>query len=323
MAKTKGKRLLVLARAKLNLTLDVLGRRGDGYHELESVVHSVDLYDSVAIGSTTAYPLAREGSEIGVTLVCEHPLVPRGHDNLAVRAAVAFARDTQVGASIWIEIKKQIPVAAGLGGGSADAAAVLLGLNELWGIGLGQDDLSRIGASVGADVPFLITGGSAVIRGIGERVEPLPALEDLWFVMVVPPRTISTAEAYEAFDRSGGANEVEGDRGESVRASPAMIDAVKSRDLRRIAAGLSNDLECVATGLVPAIAEAEHALLEAGALGVGMSGSGPAVFGLAEDEAAARRIRRAVRGKHGLTFACRSAVQGPDLMDLKRWRTFD
>ncbi|MFZ5925030.1 MAG: 4-(cytidine 5'-diphospho)-2-C-methyl-D-erythritol kinase [Bacillota bacterium] len=327
MSKTKSKRMFILARAKLNLTLDILGRRPDGYHELESVVQSIDLYDGVAVGSTAARPIMHDGAEIGVTLDCEHPLVPRGHENLVVRAAIAMARYTRVGASVWIDMKKQIPVAAGLGGGSADAAAVLLGLNEMWGLGLSGAELARIGETVGADVPFCITGGSGVIRGKGERVEPLPALENVWFVVVVPPCTISTAEAYAAFDKMGstgaGAGAVKGYSHGVARATPAMIEAVAAGDLKRIAAGLANDLEEVATSMVPAIAEAKRALLEAGALGAGMSGSGPAVFGVAENEKAARQIRRALREKYDTTFVCCSTARGLERVELRQRIRYD
>lgn len=320
MAKAKSKRVFVLARAKLNLALDILGRRPDGYHELESVVQSIDLYDGVAVGSTAARPIMRDGAEIGVTLDCEHPLVPRGHENLAVRAAITLARHTRVAASVWIDMKKQTPVAAGLGGGSADAAAVLLGLNEMWGLGLSDAELAAIGATVGADVPFCITGGSAVIRGKGERVEPLPALENVWFVVVVPPGTIRTAEAYAAFDEMDGTGAgAAKERSQGVvHAARTMIEAVAARALERIAAGLANDLEEAATSMVPAIAEAKRALLEAGALGAGMSGSGPAVFGVAEDEEAARRIRRALRETYDTTFVCCSTASGLERVEIRQ-----
>lgn len=322
MARTEGKRLLIVARAKLNLTLDILGRRPDGYHELESVVQSIDLYDGIALGSTPAHPVSGRGRELGVTLACQDPLVPLGHENLAFKAALALSRFAGVGAAVWVDIKKRIPVGAGLGGGSADAAAVLLGLNELWGLGLDEAELAKIGETVGADVPFCLTGGTGVIRGKGEQVEKLPALENLWFVVVVPEDRISTAEAYAAYDQLAGEG-ADGGRSDAGRATPAMLEAVAARDVRRIAAGLANDLGRAAATMVPEVEKAKQALLDAGALGVGMSGSGPAVFGIAEDEKAARQIRRVVREEYDTTFVCCSAPTGLERIPVRQWRRYN
>ncbi|MGE5573946.1 MAG: 4-(cytidine 5'-diphospho)-2-C-methyl-D-erythritol kinase [Bacteroidota bacterium] len=318
MARTEGRRLLIVARAKLNLTLEILGRRPDGYHELESVVQSIDMYDGVALGSTPARPVSGRGRELGVTLACQDPRVPLGHENLAFKAALALSRFTGLGAAVWVDIRKRIPVGAGLGGGSADAAAVLVGLNELWGLGLDATELARIGETVGADVPFCLTGGTGVIRGKGEQVEALPALQNLWFVVVVPEDRISTAEAYAAYDRLAG-----DEPGGAGRATPEMLAAIAARDVGRIAAGLANDLERAATGMVPEIQEAKQALLDAGATGVGMSGSGPAVFGIAEDEKAARRMRRIVRETYDTTFVCCSAPGGLERIPVRQSRRYN
>lgn len=318
MARTEGRRLLIVARAKLNLTLEILGRRPDGYHELESVVQSIDMYDGVALGSTPARPVSGRGREVGVTLACQDPRVPLGHENLAFKAALALSRFTGLGAAVWVDIRKRIPVGAGLGGGSADAAAVLVGLNELWGLGLDATELARIGETVGADVPFCLTGGTGVIRGKGEQVEALPALQNLWFVVVVPEDRISTAEAYAAYDRLAG-----DEPGGAGRATPEMLAAIAARDVGRIAAGLANDLERAATGMVPEIQEAKQALLDAGATGVGMSGSGPAVFGIAEDEKAARQMRRIVRETYDTTFVCCSAPGGLERIPVRQSRRYN
>ncbi|MGE5585293.1 MAG: 4-(cytidine 5'-diphospho)-2-C-methyl-D-erythritol kinase [Bacillota bacterium] len=318
MARTEGRRLLIVARAKLNLTLEILGRRPDGYHELESVVQSIDMYDGVALGSTQARPVSGRGRELGVTLACQDPRVPLGHENLAFKAALALSRFTGLGAAVWVDIRKRIPVGAGLGGGSADAAAVLVGLNELWGLGLDATELARVGETVGADVPFCLTGGTGVIRGKGEQVEALPALQNLWFVVVVPEDRISTAEAYAAYDRLAG-----DEPGGAGRATPEMLAAIAARDVGRIAAGLANDLERAATGMVPEIQEAKQALLDAGATGVGMSGSGPAVFGIAEDEKAARRMRRIVRETYDTTFVCCSAPGGLERIPVRQSRRYN
>ncbi|NPV53713.1 MAG: 4-(cytidine 5'-diphospho)-2-C-methyl-D-erythritol kinase [Firmicutes bacterium] len=185
--------ILLAARAKVNLTLDILGRRPDGYHEIESLMQSVDLADIVRVS---------DGGP-GIEIWSDSPDVPADSTNLAAKAALALA--TSCGARLGargarIQIHKRIPVAAGLAGGSADAAATLLGLNELWGLGLQASELVEIGARVGADVPFCLTGGTAVARGKGEFIEQLPPLEGAWFVLVVPQIKVSTADVYRQFD---------------------------------------------------------------------------------------------------------------------------
>ena len=234
------------AHAKVNLTLEVLGMRPDGYHELRSVVTTIPLHDDVELLDAPAGEMTVEMSGDGM----EVPHVPC-EENLAVRAARALAAAAGVSRGVHIRIVKRIPVGAGLGGGSADAAAVLNGLNELWGLGLPKDRLCEIGAEVGSDVPALVLGGMVLMEGRGERVAGGPRLSrpfDESFVLRVPPINVSTARVYAEFRPE---------------------DCGKFR----------NDLQPAACRLYPAIAET-IAEMEAEGLGdVQMTGSGSAVFG--------------------------------------------
>ena len=234
------------AHAKVNLTLEVLGMRPDGYHELRSVVTTIPLHDDVELLDAPAGEMTVEMSGDGM----EVPHVPC-EENLAVRAARALAAAAGVSRGVYIRIVKRSPVGAGLGGGSADAAAVLNGLNELWGLGLPKDRLCEIGAEVGSDVPALVLGGMVLMEGRGERVAGGPRLSrpfDESFVLRVPPINVSTARVYAEFRPE---------------------DCGKFR----------NDLQPAACRLYPAIAET-IAEMEAEGLGdVQMTGSGSAVFG--------------------------------------------
>ena len=246
------------AHAKVNLTLEVLGTRPDGYHELRSVVTTIPLHDDVELLDAPAGEMTVEMSGDGM----EVPHVPC-EENLAVRAARALAAAAGVSRGVHIRIVKRIPVGAGLGGGSADAAAVLNGLNELWGMGLPKERLCEIGAEVGSDVPALVLGGMVLMEGRGERVRPMVrrarpttggsrscATESEWsrFVLRIPPVCASTARVYAEFRPE---------------------DCGKCR----------NDLQPAACRLYPAIAET-IAEMEAEGLGdVQMTGSGSAVFG--------------------------------------------
>lgn len=236
----------VEAHAKINLTLEVLGTRPDGYHELRSIVAGIPLHDDVELLDAPAGEVTAEMVGDGM----EVPFVPN-EKNLAVRAARAFAAAAGVSRGVRIRIVKRIPAGAGLGGGSADAAAVLNGLNVLWGLGLPKERLCEIGAEVGSDVPALVLGGVVLMEGRGERVrEQRPATPILWsrFVLRIPPVNASTARVYAEFRDE--------DRG-------------KCR----------NDLQPAACRLYPIIAETLAEMEAEGLEDVQMSGSGSAVFG--------------------------------------------
>ncbi|MBC7324582.1 MAG: 4-(cytidine 5'-diphospho)-2-C-methyl-D-erythritol kinase, partial [Moorella sp. (in: Bacteria)] len=235
-----------------------LGLRSDGYHELETIMQTLRLHDRLSFSAAPQ----------GISLVCDHPEVPAGEDNLICRAAKLLTAYTGNNYGAVIRLQKNIPVAAGLAGGSADGAAALRGLNRLWGLGLSAGELVSLGARLGADVPFCLAGGTALARGKGEVLYPLPGLGGLGVVLVKPPFGVSTARAYRLYDQMGG-----GPRPDHQ----AMMAAVAKKDVRAIGRLLANVFENVAASLHPEIREIKKALLEAGTLGASLSGSGPTV----------------------------------------------
>jgi len=282
--------LIVAAPAKLNLHLRVLGRRPDGYHELDSLFHTVGLADEVRLED------AEDGPE-GVTLTCSDKSL-EGPDNLAVRAARALldhlsrAGHPAAGRGVRIHVEKRIPAGAGLGGGSSDAAAVLRGLNRLWGLGFSQETLAGIGAGVGSDVPFFIYGGAARVRGRGERVTPEGAREGAWCLLVHPGVAVSTGAVYAAWDKARGASGLTARAGAPIM-SPAPEGAESEADASAAPVEApANDLEAAACRVAPEIGKALTALREAGGREARMTGSGAAVFSLAGSRAELEETRR-------------------------------
>ena len=273
--------MTVEAHAKVNFTLEVFGKRADGYHALRSVVMPISLADTLDVEVTDDGLIT---SDTGYD------------DDLCVKAARVLrqcqdvrreTKDVRLGAAI--RVTKRIPAGGGLGGGSADAAAVLRALNELWKIGLTREELAEVGAQVGSDVPALVMGGPVVMEGRGERVEDLRLKTgDLNLVLVNPGVHSSTKEVYADCE----ARSLDG---EDLTAK--MVVALKSGDLGRIAAALMNDLQPPAVKQHPEIADALVSLRTAGVVGAMMSGSGSSVFGLVADEAAAQRISRELNAK--------------------------
>lgn len=288
----EGQRVTVRARAKVNLGLEVLGRRADGYHELRSLLWAIDLADQVTLEATAE----------GIVVQCGAPGVPENADNLAWRAAELMRRQLGVDAGVRIKIDKVIPVAAGLGGGSADAAAVLVGLGPLWGVRLSRPRLRALATELGMDVPFFLQEGPAVAFGRGEQLRAVPAPRAVALVLVNPGVPLATRDVYAALrpdDFTSGAR---------VRALVA--------GLRDGAAGLAarvfNGLEGAALRLWPGLAEVREALGRAGALAAVMSGSGPTVIGIAPSRPAAFRIQKAVARRGWRTWVTRT-VAGPAL----------
>ena len=249
------------AYAKINLTLDVLGRRADGYHELATVMQTVDLYDTICL---------TESTDDQVHLACDRAELNNA-DNLVVRAAQLVRQRLAIRRGIRLELRKCIPMAAGLGGGSSDASAVLLALQKWWQLPLTTDDLLEMAAALGSDVPFFLSGGLALCEGRGERVKPLvphwPAALR-WFVLVKPAIAVSTAAVFGSLPTS--------DYGDSTH-SRAVCEALEEgRELN--ANDLHNDLARGVLERYPAVARARKDLLSAGAELVRLSGSGPTLF---------------------------------------------
>ena len=288
--------LRLLAPAKLNLYLRVLGRRPDGYHVLDTVFERLDLADELTFDPHPS----------GLLLHCSDPSLSCGEDNLILRAArlLQQATGTQLGARI--HLVKRIPVAAGLGGGSSDAAATLLGLNRLWDIGLNQSTLLGLAAQLGSDVPFfLLDAPFAVGRGRGDQCEAVLAPATLAHVLVVPPVQLATREVYAGFDQtlqqrhvdpSTGARDrilssVEGFDLTAPKPSSTMVrHALRNGSLSELATGLWNDLEPEAIRRCPVIATSQLHLRALDCLGTRVSGSGPSVFGLCRDVSHAHAI---------------------------------
>jgi 4-diphosphocytidyl-2-C-methyl-D-erythritol kinase len=273
------------APAKLNLTLDILGRRPDGYHELQMVMQSVSLCDDVRVRET-------EGQ--GLSVCCDQPELPSGPENLAWRAAEAFFQAVGLRRGMEISLTKRIPAQAGLAGGSADAAAVLRGLRALLAPELPLRELERIGARVGSDVPFCVRGGTALAEGRGERLTPLPALPPCWIVLCKPSFGLSTPALFGRV------------RAEALERRPdlaAVRAALEAGSLEGVAARLCNVFEEVLTPDEKREIRAIRRRLEScGALGGAMSGSGPTVFGLFADAAAARGAAAALGADYSQTF---------------------
>jgi 4-diphosphocytidyl-2-C-methyl-D-erythritol kinase len=268
----------VLAPAKINVFLRVLGRRDDGYHDIESLILPVSLSDELSIRDTDG--------PWQVTAVGHGPLdVPADEPNLVSIAARALGERCGGSRGLEIGVSKRIPVAAGLGGGSADAAATLLALNELWSCRLSREELMAIGAEVGSDIPALVHGGPVVVRGRGDIIEPA-RVAPTWWVLRPQDFPVSSAAAYGWWDE-------EGSTGADAR---TLLEAARVGRVEELAGLLFNDLEPIVVRRHPQVEEAKRALMLAGALDAVMSGSGPTVAGLARDERHAGEIAAAVPG---------------------------
>ncbi|MFG1776293.1 4-(cytidine 5'-diphospho)-2-C-methyl-D-erythritol kinase [Micromonospora sp. NPDC049051] len=265
--------------AKVNLHLGVGPLRPDGYHELNTVYHAISIHDELTARRGDTLTLTMEGEGAGVLALDD--------TNLAIRAARALAGYAGVPPHARLHLRKQIPLAGGLAGGSADAAAALVACDTLWGTGLSRDELARIAADLGSDVPFLIHGGTALGTGRGETVSPVLARPTTWhWVVAVADSGLSTPVAYRELDRLRAA----GAAGEPLGSTDALFAALRQRDPRVLAAALGNDLQDAALAMRPSLAETLKAGEAAGALAGIVSGSGPTCVFLAADAADAARI---------------------------------
>lgn len=267
------------ALAKINLGLDVLGRRENGYHDVRMVMQSIYLYDDVKIEKTAA-----PGIEVRSNL----KFLPTGDGNIAYKAAQVLQEEFGIEEGIRITLNKHIPVAAGLAGGSSNAAAVLFGMNRLFHLGLSQKELMERGVRLGADVPYCIMRGTVLAEGIGEELSVLPAMPKCTVLIAKPPISVSTKVVYEALDSK------------EIEVHPdidGIIEGLKEGSLRKVASCMGNVLEDVTIPMHPVIEEIKQEMKDAGALNAMMSGSGPTVFGLFENRGAAREAQRRIREK--------------------------
>ena len=255
------------AYGKINLSLDVLGRRENGYHDVSMVMQTVDLYDVIT--------LRKLSDRDGIILTTDVDNIPLDEGNIVYKAIKLIKEEYGINIGVSADIKKHLPVAAGMGGGSADAAAALRGMNTLFELGLKSERLEELGVRLGADVPFLIKGGIALAEGIGEKLTALPAFPDCSLVIVKPDISVSTKEVYEAFDSLT----------EVVHPDiKKLTDSLGKEDLRYIVKLLGNVLEDVTIKKHGIIDEIKRLLVENGAVFSMMTGSGPTVFGIFENE---------------------------------------
>jgi 4-diphosphocytidyl-2-C-methyl-D-erythritol kinase len=282
------------AAAKINLALLVGARRDDGFHEVLSVMQAVGLWDDLEVA------IADEGFGLEV----EGEGLPPDESNLVLVAARELARRSLGLPGVRFRLRKGIPIAAGLGGGSADGAAALLALDKLWRLHLPAVNLQVMATEIGSDVPFCLSGGSQVGTGRGERLRAAPARGTLWWVVAIDSEGLGTAPVYQRYDELGLASPL-GDRRPSE-----LLEALAAGDVERIGASLANDLEPAAFDLHPALEAGKDKLLEAGAVGAVMSGSGPTLLALARDEEHAGQVAGAVRPAFARVEVARGPVPG-------------
>lgn len=257
--------VVMTANAKINLSLDVLRKREDGYHELRMIMQSVELHDTVIL----------ESGGTDIQIECNSRWVPKNADNIACRAAAIFMEKCGIIRGLKIKIVKRIPVAAGMAGGSADAAAVLKGLNRMFSVGLDTHELMDLGKQIGADVPYCITGGTMLAEGIGELLTPLKRFSGINLVILKPQIGVSTAWAFKNLDLGKPMDKPD---------TELLINAVENGDVIGVASNMRNVLESVTIPRFGVVNDAKEKLVELGALGSMMSGSGPSVFGIFEDK---------------------------------------
>jgi 4-diphosphocytidyl-2-C-methyl-D-erythritol kinase len=257
-------KLYIKAMGKINLSLDVVGKRPDGYHDLKMIMQTVELHDDIYISK----------ADNGISVMCEHSLVPEGESNLAYKAAKALCEYTGQSLGVQISISKNIPVAAGMAGGSSDAAAVLKGMNQLFSLGLDINVLKEIGNKLGADVPYCLCGGTMLAEGTGNILTPLTEFSDVNLVLIKPKIEVSTAWVFKNYNNADVITRPDTD---------LLINALEHGNLRAVGENMANVLESVTIKTYPVIEEIKNDLLAYGALGSLMSGSGPTVFGVFDD----------------------------------------
>ncbi|WP_352427001.1 4-(cytidine 5'-diphospho)-2-C-methyl-D-erythritol kinase [Bacillus sp. FSL K6-2865] len=279
-------RILEKAPAKINLSLDVTSKRPDGYHEVEMIMTTIDLADRIEL---------TEQPENVIRVASHNRFVPDDQRNLAYQAAKLLKERFQVKKGVSIMITKVIPVAAGLAGGSSDAAATLRGLNRLWDLKLSVEELAELGAEIGSDVSFCVYGGTALATGRGEKIRHISAPPHCWVVLAKPTIGVSTAEVYRRLN-------LQQVRHPDVQ---AMIDAIEEKSFQKVCGQLGNVLESVTLSLHPEVAMIKNQMKRFGADAVLMSGSGPTVFGLVQYESKVQRIYNGLRGFCDQVYAVR------------------
>lgn len=270
-------KLELKALGKVNLGLDILGRKENGYHEVRMVMQTVYLYDRVILERSITP---------GITVETNLKFLPVNENNIAYRAADLMRKEFGINEGIKIILDKHIPVAAGMAGGSANAAAVLFGMNRMYGLGLSEEELKKRGVGLGADVPYCIMRGTVLAEGIGEKLTPLPSVPKCYVLIAKPPLSASTETVYEKYDALSRVEHPDID---------GIIKGLSDADIHQVAASMGNVLEQVMLKEYPIIGQIKQAMLDLGAMGALMSGSGPTVFGLFESRSAAKTAARKIK----------------------------
>lgn len=272
-------KLELKALAKINLGLDVLGRRENGYHDVKMVMQTIHLYDEVILEKT---------KESGIHLETNLSYLPVDENNIAYKAAKMLQEEFEIPEGIRIQLKKYIPVAAGMAGGSTNAAAVLFGMNRMYHLGLTEQQLKDRGVKLGADVPYCIMRGTVLAEGIGEILTPLPPMPRCYVLIAKPGISVSTKTVYEKFDALQDVDHPDIDR---------LMLGLEQGDLEKVASSMGNVLEGVTIGLYPVIEKIKQVMKQEGALNAMMSGSGPTVFGIFEERKTAKRAYNMIKEK--------------------------
>ena len=284
------------SRAKINLSIDVLGKRQDGYHLVEMIMQTIDLYDLIEIN---------EKDNDQITIKSTSDEIPLDCNNLVYNAANLIKKTFNINKGVEIHIKKNIPVAAGMAGGSSNAAAVLVGLNKLWNLNLSNQQLEKIGLKLGADVPFCINGGAVLASGIGEELTPIKGLtKDVCILVCKPDLFVSTKEVYECIDSK------------DIDKRPNnkfLIECLKNEDTRQLAENMFNVLEGVTMDKHPVIQQIKDIMTNNRALGAMMSGSGPTVFGLYENREDAVKCKAILEKQFKQTFVVACEEKGVEV----------
>ncbi|MBC8631992.1 4-(cytidine 5'-diphospho)-2-C-methyl-D-erythritol kinase [[Eubacterium] tenue] len=284
------------SRAKINLSIDVLGKRDDGYHIVEMIMQTIDLYDNLKITKI---------EDDFIKIKSDSEDIPLNQDNIVYKAADILKKRFNIKDGVEISIQKNIPVAAGMAGGSSNAAAVLVGLNKVWNLGLSESELKEIGLQLGADVPFCITGGSALAQGIGEELTNIHGLSEGVNILVCKPDIfVSTKEVYQSLDM----NKVQ-KRPENQK----LIESLKNDDIKYVSENMVNVLEEVTASKYKEINQIEATMMKNKALGSMMSGSGPTVFGLFDNKEYAIKAKEELLIDYNQVYLVNSSNKGVEI----------
>jgi 4-diphosphocytidyl-2-C-methyl-D-erythritol kinase len=279
--------MLLKAYAKINISLDVVGKREDGYHLLRMIMQNIDLYDLININK----------GKNGIHIISNKSYIPTDERNLGYKAARLFMEKYDIKDGVDIDIRKNIPVAAGLAGGSTDAAAVLKGMRSIFNMDISDDELMELGLKIGADVPYCILGGTALCEGIGEKITSLKSFKNHIVIVVKPPFGVSTKEVYQGIDMS---------RIHRHPDTESLIKAVEENDIEYVCANMKNILENVTLKKHGILKDIKNEMLRMGALGSMMSGSGPTVFSFFDDMLKAQYCYEKFKAKYSEVFITRT-----------------